>query len=269
MKDINDKVFADHFDVQCCGHTCEGVVPEEEYDEYRKKHWTKEHNSPPVETKIACLPGGTKSDLQALRQKVFDKMSSEAQFQAVVSKEFLATPLNRGSCCTKVTLIQNDPAVVQRCDQSFTLTNHTLPGHHFHPGYVRRTVSVEGSCVFVNTTGRGVGPCAVLNERVGPALFKLIDLRLKDSLGYPLNFWDRIQGANALRIALPTFTDAGQGWQAFWDQLQWPTVVPSPPVAQSLSCGIEQVIHNPSRVPGDIWNWGRLPTVPILTKPPR
>lgn len=271
MKFDRDTIFKE-LEVQCCGHTCtdKGVVPVEDYEKYMEEHKTTEHNYT-VETEMACRPGASSQELQALRQKVFDTMSSEAQYQAPASKEFLHTPLSKGDCCTKLTLIQNDDVVVQRCDQTYTLTNHTLPGHTFHPGYIQRSVVIEDHCVKVVTNGRGVGPCAGINKRDGPHIFKLIDLRVKKDLGFDLTVSDWYHCAVAIEKIGPLFSDAGLAYQALWERPlvppPYPVSPPTPREVENAACVVEQEIRNPNNVTDDMRRAGLLPTVPIFPGP--
>ena len=59
--------------------------------------------------------------------------------------------------------------------------NHTLPGHLFHEGWVRRQtvhVPVDGN-VYITTEGGGNGACPTFNEVVGISVFTTVDKFIK------------------------------------------------------------------------------------------
>jgi len=62
--------------------------------------------------------------------------------------------------------------VVHEVDEdALTVTNITKPGHVFHPGYVNRSVVVEGDTIFIVSEGEGTGNFATINEGVSGAIW--------------------------------------------------------------------------------------------------
>ncbi|MCR9159047.1 MAG: hypothetical protein ACE37F_10010 [Nannocystaceae bacterium] len=59
--------------------------------------------------------------------------------------------------------------------RNFALINVTERGHVLHPGYIMRWIERAGASVLSHTVGRGVGPMARTNERMGTEIFDDLD----------------------------------------------------------------------------------------------
>ena len=65
---------------------------------------------------------------------------------------------------------------------TYTLQNITLEGHLFHEGQITRRAYIENGEIKIVTTGTGNGPYPAMNEVVGPGVFKLIDIEIRNRI---------------------------------------------------------------------------------------
>ena len=74
-----------------------------------------------------------------------------------------------------------DNPIVQLIDEGRRcIRNVTLEGHIFEPGYTERCVVETSAGVYIETQGLGAGNFATFNEVIGPILFAVLDLALRD-----------------------------------------------------------------------------------------
>ena len=62
---------------------------------------------------------------------------------------------------------------------AMSVTNFTLPGHMFDPGYVTRSVISFGNSLYINTIGEGVGGNRGFNMLTAQPAFTFLDQRIK------------------------------------------------------------------------------------------
>jgi hypothetical protein len=66
--------------------------------------------------------------------------------------------------------------------ETYTFQNITLEGHLFHEGQITRTAYIDSGEIKIVTTGSGNGPYPAMNEVVGPGVFKLIDVEIRNRI---------------------------------------------------------------------------------------
>ncbi|MBS0219453.1 MAG: hypothetical protein JSR91_01805 [Proteobacteria bacterium] len=101
-------------------------------------------------------------------------VSPEAVFEAIRSFSAPGAPYARDGM-NLVTLAGNNPIWQVVDPNTLTIKNITRPGHRYYPGTVTLSVvkDPDGN-VSLHIEGKGTGPYATENERVGPLVFHLL-----------------------------------------------------------------------------------------------
>jgi len=72
-------------------------------------------------------------------------------------------------------------------DTNMSIVNATKPGNFIDPGYVDRSVVVNGGSIYIYTFGEGTGVLSGLNSYFGPAQFRSLDDQIRYRITGPPN----------------------------------------------------------------------------------
>lgn len=112
-------------------------------------------------------------------ENVFNFMKSGIGYQAPAPGGDFCKPVVNCASYDLVSVFTPNRITTTVDSPNHSATNFTLPGHLFHPGFIRRTVLKNGHKVVVRTHGEGVGSLPLFNELFGPELFRNLDYGLE------------------------------------------------------------------------------------------